>query len=325
MSSPLPELSSDIEDSPTLSPCKRLWSLAPNKDDLGTADSTSSPLPELSSDNEDFNCPTPCKRLWSSAPNKPEDDHGVAKSDDNDFEDFEDDSDTSEDGPLPPPTFPSSDFIYSSPLVGTKQQIKQKKEEKRQRQKAKVEEGKQAELEVRLLEVLNMLQEKNLRFSQLLEFVFNPAHGQGSIRWHQFFAKKDDARQILDFWVSAQNSKAARDIVHNWALDYVAGQIAREVRSVTKSKILQTRDVHLDQEFVSSFSLSQINELLSTKTPVAMRMLEAFSTSRHAETAHSARRKERTMTVSDSHLDDCFEVSESKINVLIFKLFASTR
>lgn len=299
MSSPLPELSSDMEDSPTL--CKRLWSSAANKNDFGTADSTSSPLPELSSDIED--CPTPRQQLRSSAANK--DDLGTADSDDNDagLRDLDDDSDASDDMPLPPPTFPSSDFIYSSPLVGTKQQIKQKKEEKRRRQRAKVEEGKRADSQVHLLEVLNILEKKNLRFGQLLEFVFNPVHGQGSIRWHQFFAKKDEVRQILDFWVSAQNSEPARDIVHNWALDYLAGQVAREARSATKSKILQTRDVHLDREFVSSFSLSKINELLLIKTPVTMRMLEAFSTSRHAEKKHSARRKERTMTVSDSGLD----------------------
>ena len=95
---------------------------------------------------------------------------------------------------------------------------------------------------------------------QLLEFGFNPAHGQDSIRWHQFFVKKEEVRQILDFWVSAQNSEAARDIFHDWALDYVAGQVSREVRSATKSKILQTRDVHLDRDFVS-----KITELLSIK------------------------------------------------------------
>ena len=112
--SPLLELSSDIEDSPT--PSKWLWSSA--QADLGTAESTSSLLPELLSDIED--CPTPCKLLWSSesVANKDDDSTGTA------------DSDASDDGPLPPPTFPSSDFIYSSPLVGTKQQSNRRRKKR---------------------------------------------------------------------------------------------------------------------------------------------------------------------------------------------------
>lgn len=148
-----------------------------------------------------------------------------------------------------------------------------------------------------LLEVLQLLERKKLRFGQLLEFVFNPAHSQGSIRWHQFFAQKDDVFRILDFWVCSENSQQARDTVEEWAVDYIANRVAREARIVTKSKILQTRDIVLDRGIIESFSFANVNQMLKVSTPIAMRIIEAFSTSWHAEKEHSERRKEKTTMV----------------------------
>jgi hypothetical protein len=259
-----------------------------------------SPLSALSSETEDFL--TPRKSLWSSSFDNTHSNDSNLSSQHHDVDD-ESSSDTDASVPYSQPAIPSSDtdIIWSSPLVGTKEDIRQKKKQKRLRKQEQRRQEVQAATEVQkqidLLEILQLLEKKKLRFGQLLEFVFNPTHNQGSIRWHQFFAQRDEVFRILDFWVCSENAQQARDTVEEWAVDYIANRVAREARLATKSKILQTRDIVLDQGIVESFSFANINQMLKVSTPIAMRIMEAFSTSWRAEKEHSERRKERTMMV----------------------------
>jgi hypothetical protein len=160
---------------------------------------SSSPLPELSSDTEGF--PTPKKSLWSASLNNGQSqpaDYSDGHSEDQDYS-----SDADE--PLLQPTFPSSDdlIVWSSPLVGSKQEIQQKKKGKRLRAQEQLRENIRAaalaQKERDLINVLQLLEAKKLRFGELLEFVFNPANGQGSVRWHQFFAQKEDVSEFRIF------------------------------------------------------------------------------------------------------------------------------
>lgn len=263
----------------------------------------SSPLSSLSSDTESI--PTPRKSLWSTTFGNS---HSTTGSNHSDTED-ETGSSSSDTDETTQQTMPSSDdiIVWSSPLVGSKEDIQLKKKNKRLREQQRYRQETQALAETQkkndllevlhLLEVLQLLNEKKLRFGDLLEFVSNPAHGQGSVRWHQFFARREEVLQILDFWVCGENVRQARDIVEQWAVEHVARRIAQEARSVTKSKVLQTRETVLDQGFVASFSFTKTNETLKASTPIAMRMLEAFSTSWRAEKEHTIRRKERTTMV----------------------------
>lgn len=259
----------------------------------------SSPLSSLSSDTESI--PTPRKSLWSTTFGN-SGSHSTTGSNHSDMED-ETGSSSSDTDETTQQTMPSSDdiIVWSSPLVGSKEDIQLKKKNKRLREQQRYRQETQALAETRkkndLLEVLQLLNEKKLRFGDLLEFVSNPAHGQGSVRWHQFFARREEVLQILDFWVCGENVRQARDIVEQWAVEHVARRIAQEARSVTKSKVLQTRETVLDQGFVASFSFTKTNETLKALTPIAMRMLEAFSTSWRAEKEHTIRRKERTTMV----------------------------
>ena len=253
----------------------------------------SSPLSILSSDTESF--PTPRRSLWSANSEKSQ-----STSNLNQISDSDESVSSSDAEEL---TMPSSDdiILWSSPLVGSKEDIRLKKKSKRIRDQERQHQAAQAlavaQKKSDLIDVLQLLNKKKLRFGDLLEFVFNPAHGQGSVRWHQFFARKDEVLQILDFWVCGENVRQARDIVDQWAVDHVARRIAQEARSVTKSKVLQTSETVLDQAFVSSFSFAKINETLKASTPIAMRMIETFSTSWRAEKEHTMKRRERTTMV----------------------------
>jgi len=194
----------------------------------------------------------------------------------------------------------------SSPVVGTrdeKQAIRRRKATKKQKNTIAKQQAEAKELEARELEedfedVLNLLNQKGRRFGQLLKYIFDPSNSKGNVRWHEFFAFSGEATEILDWWVSSKNSETARNEVKEWAVQYVSHLVGDEAKKVTKSKVLQTREVVIDQDFVRSFSFSALNTKLKDSVPVGMRVLEKFSTSHHAEDKHTERRKERTKMVS---------------------------
>jgi hypothetical protein len=204
---------------------------------------------------------------------------------------------------------PSSDGpIRSSPVKGTKEEkhaIRRKKAANKQKATIakNLEEAKRLEvkeLAVDAEEVLKLLEQKGRRFGELLKYVFDPNNSKGHVRWHQFFAYSGEATEILDWWVSSKNSDTARNEVKEWAVNYVSGLVSKEAKKVVKSKVLQTRDKVIDQEFVRAFSFSALNTKLKELAPVGMHILEKLSTSPHAEAKHMDRRKERTTMVSIS-------------------------
>ena len=196
--------------------------------------------------------------------------------------------------------------VQSSPVVGTREErqaIRRRKASNKQKKTITKRQEEAKELEARELEddfedVLNLLNRKGRRFGQLLKYVFDPSNSKGNVRWHEFFAFNGEATKILDWWVSSKNSETARKEVKEWAVQYVSHMVGDEARKVTRSKVLQTGEKAIDQDFVRSFSFSALNTKLKELAPVGMRVLDGFSTSHHAEKKHTERRKERTKMVS---------------------------
>lgn len=148
-------------------------------------------------------------------------------------------------------------------------------------------------------EVLECLRLKGLRFLDLMEYVFDYSNGRGDIRWHDFFVHEGVATRILNLWASSRNAQAAREEVDEWAIEYISHAVAREARTVTKSKKLQTLGKKINQKIITSFSFTDMHDLLQEEmAPVAMTIFRAFSTSRHAHTKHTELRKEKTSVVS---------------------------
>ena len=197
---------------------------------------------------------------------------------------------------------------WSTPVTGTKEQkqiIRRNKAVKKQKSTIARQQEEARELATRELaedveEVLDLLNKKGLRFGRFLRFIFDPDNPQGKIRWHQFFAYSGEATDILNWWISSENSEMARNEVKDWAVKYVGRLVRDEAKTVTKLKILQTRDKVIDQQFVHAFSFSTLNKTLKESAPVGMHILERFSTSHHAEEKHTERRRERTKTVSST-------------------------
>jgi hypothetical protein len=175
---------------------------------------------------------------------------------------------------------PSSGPVLSSPIVGTQAERRAHRIRKGARKRTKTLQAgralREAEVESRrelgFEAALDILRSKNIKFGDLMKFVFNPANGQGNIHWHEFFATRGDASQILTWWTSSDYSIFAREEVSEWAIDFVTKSVSKEVRKITKSKRFQTAGKTIDQNFVTSFSLSDIHdELETTMAPVGMR------------------------------------------------------
>lgn len=200
---------------------------------------------------------------------------------------------------------PSSGPVMSSPIVGNPEEKARKRREKSARkQKARADASQQEllvdsqEREQRdLHEVHEFLRSKGLRFGQYLKFISDPEAKQGNIWWQEFFKHRGEATQILDWWVSSQNSDTGRDEVVEWAVRFTASQVARDARNVTQSKLLQTLGKVVDQDLVNYFSYTKIHDQLLETAPVAMRVLKALATSPHAEDKHTERRQGQTKTV----------------------------
>lgn len=175
----------------------------------------------------------------------------------------------------------SSGPLRSSPIIGTRAERTAKRRIKAGRRKsalfAATRQAKATEKRPQRIcdldEVLNLLKSKSLRFADLMEYVFDPNQGKGTVRYHEFFVYQGLPTKILDWWISHQNgAKVARDEVKAWAINLVAKTVAREAGRVTRSRKLQTKDKPINGEFVSSFSFSEIHNLLQEEdmAPVAM-------------------------------------------------------
>jgi len=83
-----------------------------------------------------------------------------------------------------------------------------------------------------------------------------------------------------------------------WIAEYAAAIVSNEARAVTKSKKLQTMGQTIDSKVVKGFDFDAIFAMLEEQSfaPFSMRLLEAFTTSRHVE-KHTPNRKQRTKMV----------------------------
>jgi len=208
---------------------------------------------------------------------------------------------------------PSSGPRRSSPVVGSKaeralKRIKkgrvkrketlEKQKDKQQADRAMQRQADKARQKVVLDEVLQTLRTNNLRFWDLMEYVFNPANGQGAIRYNEFFVGEGNAPMVLDWWMSANNrGRRAKAKVREWITKYAARTMAQEAEAVTKSKALQTMGHTIDAQVIKRFDLEEIhNKLQGDLAPFSMCLLQAFTTAKGVN-KHTENRKERTKMV----------------------------
>lgn len=189
------------------------------------------------------------------------------------------------------PPLSSDGLIYSSPVVGTKEQKKAIISRKSQKKRSATMAGKKpaqaleeehvaADAESKRVtffnNILNSISQQGYTFGQLVLHVSDPRYRQGITRYN-FFRERGLVQKILDLWVSGGNSDTGRDEVHGWSVGYVASIIKKEAHAITKAGWLQTLRRPINAAFVLGFNMSNIHDRLQESAGVAMCMFEAFA------------------------------------------------
>lgn len=165
---------------------------------------------------------------------------------------------------------PDFGVIGTSPVRGKtrkeRAEARRRKGLKKKRQEAErnLLEAEQTE-HLRYEDVIAYLQSRNIRFGDLLNYIFDPSNGKGSLHYHQFLARPGTASRILDWWVSSEYSAPVRAELREWTMDYVAKSMSQEARKATESRQLQTLGKAIDQDLVTSFSYAALHDELKTK------------------------------------------------------------
>ncbi|KAJ7731865.1 hypothetical protein B0H16DRAFT_1427291 [Mycena metata] len=206
------------------------------------------------------------------------------------------------------PPLSSDGIIPTSPLVGSREERKAHAIEKGRRKRIatmadkKVASAEESEVNKLALfdEILGDLSSQGVSFGELMLYVFDPAQGNGSVRWDGFFKHEGLATQVLDHWVSNKNSVTAREEVGAWAEAYIAERMREEARGITESKTLQTGDAAIDHDYITNFSMRSIGTYIGNTARVSMKMLAAFATSARNFKANVAQRAAKRFTIVTS-------------------------
>ncbi|KAK6972268.1 hypothetical protein R3P38DRAFT_2812403 [Favolaschia claudopus] len=211
------------------------------------------------------------------------------------------------------PPLSSDGLIYTSPIVGSKEERKAISYAKGQRKRAATIAAVAAEKKTReeiFHDVLAQLEAEGLTIGDLMVHVFDPINKQGQTRWNGFFRRKGLASTILNLWTSRENSETARDEVQTWAVNFVAEQTRSEAQAITESKGLFTSN-SVNAAYVDGFSMRHMYEFLQKHAKTATRIFEAFSTSvRNLKGNLPSRVARRALIVTSSALTLLGEYSQ---------------
>ncbi|KAI0076159.1 hypothetical protein K474DRAFT_1708345, partial [Panus rudis PR-1116 ss-1] len=206
---------------------------------------------------------------------------------------------------------------YSSPHRGrTKAEKAAFKKEKRERKKQKRLEAKAADEEAKcqarealaqqkaaeqeaaiheaeaqkradIREALSDLKERNISVGDLLLYISDPSNYAGRERHEGLFKSSDRLQRILNLWVGSSSSDTAREAVHAWALQYMAGVLSEEGGRTTDKGTLRTRVSLIEKPTSESLSLESTYNVLIDDCPNTTHLLRSFCTTP---------RQERTMS-----------------------------
>ncbi|KDQ51992.1 hypothetical protein JAAARDRAFT_62157 [Jaapia argillacea MUCL 33604] len=150
-------------------------------------------------------------------------------------------------------------------------------------------------------EALQCLVDFRLSIRDLILYVSDPKYQQRELRWFGFFIRKGDVEQVLDWWISSENSATGWRIVKDWAVKYVCSVVNQEAQKITASGDLQTQNKPIDAASFLDNDLSRIYKYLCEKASVVMTIAKSFATtSRQIMEGTPARmlRKERSIAAA---------------------------
>ncbi|KAH9949018.1 hypothetical protein B0H21DRAFT_787435 [Amylocystis lapponica] len=152
-----------------------------------------------------------------------------------------------------------------------------------------------------LVEVLDILETAGLTWGDLVLFVSDPANARGQERYHGLFGVRGRLDTILNLWVSWKNSRTGRRLTHAWAVEYVSRLVNHEANKATRSGILQSRKMSVNEAFALSFNLGSIHDRLRVMCPCMTLLMHEFSMTPRQKSGATA----QTIARNDKRMGAC--------------------
>ncbi|KIY62594.1 hypothetical protein CYLTODRAFT_404336 [Cylindrobasidium torrendii FP15055 ss-10] len=202
----------------------------------------------------------------------------------------------------------SSGPIASSPIRGrNKKERMMSRKQKGLKHRARNAEIRKKEKEVakeskrkaqkEMSHVLALLKSNQVKFSELVFYVLDPAHKQGLIRYHEFLRPPSNVTRTLSLIY-----RASRDTVHDWTVGIVSRNIRREARAITASQALQTHHRALGGKFFTQFRPDNLRKRLQLVMPTTWKIITSVATNPKYEKSYGPARQARRNNVLTSSL-----------------------
>ncbi|KAH9832850.1 uncharacterized protein C8Q71DRAFT_878441, partial [Rhodofomes roseus] len=172
--------------------------------------------------------------------------------------------------------------------------------------------------------VLEILEAADVPFIDLLRIVSDARHNRGKERYWGLFRDTTGVTEILDMWVSSENSITGRETLRNWATAYIARLVSREGHAVCKDGFLRTEKRSIDEDFALDFSLESLAAGLDNLCPTMMALLSAFGTSTRQKRSNTRTGVRRHLNYLTTGALICLSARSQKNNYArhIFGLYA---
>ncbi|KAF8610607.1 hypothetical protein BDV93DRAFT_550411 [Ceratobasidium sp. AG-I] len=129
-----------------------------------------------------------------------------------------------------------------------------------------------------LKDVLKLLAQCDLSMGDLMTYFFDPKNQ--CERWEGFWSVGAHFDRFIKLISNVKNcTPSGKQRLHRWAVEHVKRTIHREAQAATRSRYLQTRDKSINEEFVLSFKLGDMENSLKTHCPTMLEVVERFATS----------------------------------------------
>ncbi|KAI0075724.1 hypothetical protein K474DRAFT_1599390, partial [Panus rudis PR-1116 ss-1] len=104
-------------------------------------------------------------------------------------------------------------------------------------------------------------------------------------RYFGFFAKPVMVKEVLDCWVSSENSPSGQRVVREWATNHIGQIVSKEANAVTKQGVLRTANARktLIRKFTKEFDFANLCADVAHSCSTMVHILKSFSTTSRQE------------------------------------------
>ncbi|KAH7921361.1 hypothetical protein BV22DRAFT_1049687 [Leucogyrophana mollusca] len=144
------------------------------------------------------------------------------------------------------------------------------------------------EMRTTISEILDSLAKNGVRFSEVLNYVFDANNTTPQWRWDEVFSDPMCIRQALDFCASKSNPATGRRSLTTWATNYILSVVDDEATEITKSGILRANGREVNASFALGLDFGSLAGLMRQYFPTIMKILARIATTERQEKSGNA-------------------------------------